>query len=235
MTKKININAPIVYKSYWSEGVNIAEESRIISGYLAVFGNRDSEGDIILKGAFKKSLAERGVGSKSNRKIVFLWQHDTREPLGMFTVLKEDNYGLYFEAKIDNIELGDRCITQLKSGTLNQFSIGFQYILDKTEYDESIDSFIIHELNLFEGSVVTMGANDMTYFSGMKAVEIENREKDLRKETDLLLKELDYSTQLLVRQLISKHISLSHVKSPKQALINEKAEEVSIFTQLKLN
>ena len=52
-------NRPIVYKGFGGE-VEVA--NRTVSGYLASFGNKDSDSDIILKGAFSKSLNDRGVG-----------------------------------------------------------------------------------------------------------------------------------------------------------------------------
>lgn len=236
--EKNNVHAPINYKALSAKDVKIDQGSRTISGYLAVFGNKDNDDDIIIKGAFAKSLAERGVGSPSNRKIVLLYQHDVKLPLAPFSVLKEDDYGLYFESILDQIPLGDNCLTQLKSGTLNQFSIGFQYIWDKMKYDEEKEAYLIYELNLFEGSIVTFGANEMTYFDGMKSELIESEEKNLKKETNDALKSLDYPAQLHIRQLICKHISLSEVKSQKEALKQmkaEKGEKKSILKKIKIN
>ena len=71
---------------------------------------------------------KEGPQSQANDKIILLWMHDMSEPLGFITELKEDDRGLYFEARIDEIELGDRAIKQLESGTLNQFSIGYEYV-----------------------------------------------------------------------------------------------------------
>lgn len=42
-------NRPIVYKGFGGE-VEVA--NRTVSGYLASFGNKDSDSDIILKGHF---------------------------------------------------------------------------------------------------------------------------------------------------------------------------------------
>ena len=96
-------------------------ESRTISGYAAVFGNRDKVGDVLLKGCFSKSIQERGPQSSANDKILLLWMHDMSEPIGAITELREDEKGLYFEARVDEIDIGDRAIKQLESGTLNQF------------------------------------------------------------------------------------------------------------------
>ena len=82
----------------------------------------------MIKGCFSKSIQERGIESSANDKIIFLWMHKMDEPIGKITKLVEDDKGLYFEAEIDKIQLGDRAINQLESGTLNQFSIGYSYV-----------------------------------------------------------------------------------------------------------
>lgn len=40
-----------------------------VSGYASIFGNRDRVGDVVVAGAFTKSLA-------SGRRVKMLWQHD---------------------------------------------------------------------------------------------------------------------------------------------------------------
>ena len=172
-----NRNRPVVYKSMGGE---IEVNDRVVSGYLASFGTKDSDSDIILKGAFTKSLNERGVGSTTARKIAYLYQHDMTKPIGRFTTLVEDEKGLYFEATLDNIPLANDVLEQYKSGTLNQHSIGFRYIMDKVEFSQDQDAFIVKELDLFEGSVVTMGANENTPFVGLKSESVHYRES--RKE-----------------------------------------------------
>ena len=202
-------NRPIVYKSFGGE---TTVTGRTVCGYLASFGNKDSDKDIILKGAFAKSLNERGVQSNTARKVAFLYQHDMSRPIGRFTTLTEDEKGLYFEAEIDNIPLGNDVLEQYKSGTLNQHSIGFRYIMDKTQYDEKSEAFLIKEVDLFEGSVVTMGSNENTPFLGIKSEQLESYEEELRRETEAILKHIPFEEGYKIRQLISKHISLKEAE-----------------------
>lgn len=51
------------------------EDEHIILVKFANFGNKDSAGDILIKGCFAKSINDRGPGSATNRKIAFVWQH----------------------------------------------------------------------------------------------------------------------------------------------------------------
>jgi len=213
---------PVNFKSLAIDesGVLVNEDSRTISGYAAIFGNKDSASDILIKGCFSKSIADRGPESRTNRKIAFLWMHEMSEPLGKITVLREDEKGLYFEALLDKIPEADRALEQMESGTLNQFSIGYQYIWDKCEWDSEMDAFIVKEVNLYECSVVTMACNEDTYYSGLKSEQIESEENKLVRDTEKLLKQLPDEQAYEVRQLIAKHISLSQEK-PLQALKNE--------------
>ncbi len=229
-------NRPIVYKSMGGE-VQISD--RIVSGYLASFDTKDSDSDIILKGAFTKSLNERGVGSTTARKIAYLYQHDMTKPIGKFTTLVEDEKGLYFEATLDNIPLANDVLEQYKSGTLNQHSIGFRYIKDKVEHSKELDAYIIKELDLFEGSVVTMGANENTPFVGLKAELVDSEMEQLRRETELVLKHIPFEEQFKIRQLISKHISLLETEPIKftpieQEPIVKEMDWVSIINNLKI-
>lgn len=218
---KKDSSRPIYYKTFAAKDVAIDAENRVIKFYAAIWGNKDDAGDILIKGCFAKSIQERGPESSTNRKILFLWMHEIDEPLGKPTVLKEDNIGLYVETPVDRIPEGDRCLEQLKSGTLNQFSIGYQYVWDKMEYDETQDAFIVKEVNLFEVSVVSFGCNEETEFLGMKAEQLESQRNQLLRETDKALKTLPYETQIQIRQLISKHISLAEAEPGKPLKHNE--------------
>ena len=63
---------------------DIDETNRIVKGYLSSFDTLDSDNDIIRKGAFKKSLQERGVDAKNNRRIAHLRNHDWEHQIGKF-------------------------------------------------------------------------------------------------------------------------------------------------------
>lgn len=193
-----------------SKDVQYDPESRIISGYAAIFGNKDKAGDILLKGCFSKSIRERGPESGANDKIIFLWMHDMSEPIGLPTILREDEKGLYFEARIDEIELGDRAITQLESGTLNQFSIGYEYVWENCEWDYEKEALIVREVKLYEISVVSIGCNGETEYLGLKSIEdCEKAYKKLDEEVSLLCKNMSLSKQCKLQKIIAKSMSLA--------------------------
>ena len=72
----------------------------IVSGYFSKFGNVDSDNDMLMPGAFKKTIKERGFEGKN--QIWFLQDHDWSKLLSKPHVLKEDNFGLYYEAKVND-------------------------------------------------------------------------------------------------------------------------------------
>lgn len=188
-------------------------ESRKISGYAAIFNNKDKADDILLKGCFSKSIEERGPQSTANDKIILLWQHDQREPLGRITELKEDDRGLYFEAVIDDFELGDRAIKQLESGTLNQFSIGYNYVWENVEYDSDKDAYIVKEVKMHEISVVSIGCNGLTEYLGLKSnEEFDQAYKDLANEITEATKHMSAKKQAWIQNIIGKAMSLASMK-----------------------
>jgi len=137
-------------------------KNRIVTGYLSAFGNKDHVGDIIIKGAFTKSIRER------KDQIFFLNQHNWEQPHGKFKVLEEDSTGLYFESEpLTDTTYSSDLLKLYDAGIINEHSIGFNTVKD--EFDNQQDARILKELKLYEGSNVTLGANPETPFLGTKA------------------------------------------------------------------
>ena len=136
----------------------------IITGYFSKFGNKDSDGDIILPGAFKKTLSENGPESGRPR-ILHLLQHDVWKPLSKPHVLKETSDGLYFESKISDTSYGRDTLKLYMDGVLTEHSIGFQTVKN----EEKTDANYLVELKLWEGSTVSWGANMEALVTGVKS------------------------------------------------------------------
>jgi HK97 family phage prohead protease len=226
MTEKIQTKragSPVFCYKTLAKDTSVDSASRTVKGYLASFGTKDGDDDILIKGCFAKSIQEHGPESTSNQKILHLWQHDHKTPLGKYLVLKEDDAGLYFEAQFDNIPEADRAIEQYKSGTLNQHSFGFRYVWDKVEYSNEMEAFIVKEVVMFEGSTVTFGCNPNTPFLGFgKSPEFNHQVlKALEAETEMSISGLPYEKQLEIRKTIAKYQSLVNFKPIKESLKNK--------------
>jgi uncharacterized protein len=133
---------------------DIDEKSGTVKGYASVFGNKDSDGDIIMPGAYTKSLKEMGP------RVLHLYQHDPMRPLssvrGGSLKLSEDARGLKFESTISPTSWGKDVIQLIKDNVISENSVGFQTMksMDRKGYRE------LQELKLFEISSVSWGAND---------------------------------------------------------------------------
>jgi uncharacterized protein len=128
----------------------------IVTGYFSVFGNKDSDGDIVIPGAYKKTIKENGPDSERPR-ILHLYMHNAEKPLAKPTVLKEDKKGLYFESQISQTQLGKDVIQLYQDKVLTEHSIGYNIV--KREVDEKTETQKLIELKLWEGSTVSWGAN----------------------------------------------------------------------------
>jgi HK97 family phage prohead protease len=100
-------------------------------GYGAVFGNIDSHGDVIERGAFASSLAERaqqGRGLPSMLKMHGAMTGNPHEPIGVWEAMSEDSKGLYVKGRLIGLdtEQGKWNYAQLKGGALNGLSIGYK-------------------------------------------------------------------------------------------------------------
>lgn len=153
------------YKSILGGVKDIDSKNRIVTGYLSEFGSKDYDQDIIEKGAFTKSIAER------KNDIFFLNQHDWKQPHGKFNVLSEDSKGLYFESMaLPNTSYSNDLIELYSLGIVKEHSIGFQTVKSDWAKDGVVRN--IKEVKLYEGSNVTLGANPNTPFTGFKSRSI---------------------------------------------------------------
>lgn len=203
---------PISYSNVkFDHRAKVGTDSRLIKAYHAVWGVPDDYGTVAVKGCFSKSIQERGPQSMAKQKILTLYMHDQSDPLCVPKVLVEDDYGLYAEWEPDEVPSGDRTVMQVRSGTINQFSYGFNYVWDKMTYDEKTGLVYMNECELYEISPVSFGSNRET-FAVRSVEELEKDFIDLQEETEYFIKSIPRKQQLELRQLITRHISLSKVE-----------------------
>ena len=175
---------------------------RLVKGYFASFDNVDAHNEVFTKGAFAKSIKERGVNSEANRKILHLAFHDMNRPIGNLKVLEEHSEGLYFESELGTHTDGEDAFRMYKEGIIREHSVGFMYVGDKMkELDNG--AWELNEVKLFEGSMVGLGANSET--PNMTAIKsLEQKEVILEKiaqERETLLKMVAKGGDLIELQL----------------------------------
>ena len=146
---------------------DLDEGSRQVKGYFSSFDTLDSDRDVIRKGAFSKSINERGPQSSGNRKIAHLRNHDWEQQIGNPIELFEDSKGLGFVSQMGRSTKGQDAFLDYQDGILREHSIGFNYLGDKMKFVEDSPlhkegHWEINEVKLWEGSGVTFGANSLT-------------------------------------------------------------------------
>lgn len=144
----------------------------ITTGYLASFGNLDSDNDIIMPGAFAKSIMEMGPASNKPR-IKYILDHNTTKALGTYNLLQEDSKGLYYEAQVGSHALGQDFLKMVESGLITEHSIGYgvvKKVVTNPDADWRDQQTQLFELKLWEGSPLQCwGANADTPLTGIKA------------------------------------------------------------------
>jgi len=134
-----------------------------LEGFASTFGNMDRDGDIIVKGAFTKTLTDADI------KVKLLNQHNIQQPIGAIDQLTEVDEGLFFKGRLP---LANSIVKDmhplLQMGVLGDVSIGFQVV----DADITPDgNRLIKEIKLFEISIVTIPANPKARITSVKADE----------------------------------------------------------------
>ncbi len=135
-----------------------------------MFGNVDSYGDMVMPGAFTKTLNDL---MQAGKKLPMLWQHDTTCPIGVFSSLEQDNHGLKVEGEINlEVEKGQECYSLMKQGAIDSMSIGYSTIQEQSmEVGEEMVN-CLKEIKLWEGSMVTFPANAAALVESVKQAEV---------------------------------------------------------------
>lgn len=117
-------------------------------GYASLFNVEDQGGDVVMPGAFRRTLRTRGVGG-----VKLLFQHDAREPIGVWREIREDKTGLYVRGRIlPDVARGRDVLALLRGGALDGLSIGYQVV--KSQKSRGGPRRLI-DVDLWEISIVT--------------------------------------------------------------------------------
>ncbi len=145
------------------------------TGYGAVFNNLDAHGDVIVPGAFKKSLRD---WAKRKEMPPMLTQHGglmitdmDAIPVGVWEEMSEDDTGLAVRGRIINLdtERGKTIYGAMKEGALKGMSIGYRAKRFTLGTKPEEPRRKLEEIDLVEVSVVTFPANERALISGVKA------------------------------------------------------------------
>ena len=168
----------LLFKSGNSGQVNVDQAQGIVECFVAGIGNKDSVGDIVVTGAFAKSLLRR--------KPRVVWGHSWNDPIGkvleMYEVAVGDSRlpakmrnagigGLYAKVQFNlQSEKGKEAFATVAFfGEDQEWSIGYKTI--DSIFDPNLQANVLKELELYEVSPVLHGANQLTGTISIKADE----------------------------------------------------------------
>ena len=156
-----------------------------ITGYGSIFGNVDSYGDTVAKGAFSKTIADAKSGFV--QWPAFLLQHgdstsDGKMPIGIWTDMDEDERGLKMTGKLANTKRGRDAYALLKMKprpALNGLSIGYR-AKDFEIHKSGPVKRTLKAVDLVEVSLVTFPANSKATVLSVKAYSEPKPEYTMR-------------------------------------------------------
>lgn len=145
--------------------VKAIKDDGTFSGYCSVFDVEDSYGDVVKAGAFADTIK---AWSDKGKMPPILWQHNRSEPIGIWTSLKEDDYGLYGEGElfVDDIQRAKEAHALMKRRAVDGLSIGYR--VQKWSFNEEDSVLELLAIDLKEISVVTFPANEESLIDNVK-------------------------------------------------------------------
>ena len=135
-------------------------------GYASVFGVVDSDGDIIMPGAFKKAL------SSQSRQVGMFFNHRTWElPVGKWLSLEEDSKGLLTRGELTpGLSVSTDLRAAMEHKTVEGMSVGFTVLKD--DFDLTGPGRAFQNVQaLREISICTFPANEQATVESMKSLE----------------------------------------------------------------
>lgn len=174
--------------------------ARTIKAIVNTYNFFDYDYDVLLPGAAKKSIQERGAKSNAPDKILHALFHDlTKLPgksIAEAETVIDGKYSLYAESKLLETQDGEDTLIKYKEGVYNQHSIGFRYlnveaiekqdsgwsklmssIVNPADAEKVGIAYLVKEIQWWEWSTVAYGANKLTPYLGTKS---ENKEIQLQ-------------------------------------------------------
>lgn len=201
-TKADGSDVEVKFLESWEELDYKADEDGqlgTIKGYASIFGEEDRVNDIVIAGAFAKSLKTKKLG-----RLPMLVGHAQRIPVGVWTKMAEDRKGLYVEGKIDiQSPDGGQLHRVLKMGAEIGISIGYRAIVYEYQTDKKTNDQkrLLKEVDLYECSLVTIPCCEGARVTGVKAAPGDAPADIVTKAA---IHEIERQTQNLLAGLAAK-------------------------------
>lgn len=140
-----------------------ALNQREFTGQGSVFGNVDHGGDIVMPGAFRRSLSEH---RKAGTMPLMFWMHDPSSVPGVWLEMDEDDDGLAVKGELVDTQLGNEMRTLLNKRAVRGLSIGYE--TRDADFDRD-GNRLLKEVGLWEVSIVSMAMNPLANVEAVKS------------------------------------------------------------------
>lgn len=143
---------------------------------VAVFGNIDSYGDVIVKGAFAATLKD---WADSGDPIPVVWSHDSSDPfshIGHVIEASETDAGLQVKAQLDmDNPKAVQVFKLLKARRVTQFSFAYSVEDAGPVKVGGKDATELRALKVYEVGPTLVGANQETELLSAKSLDLEGK------------------------------------------------------------
>ena len=155
---------------YFDFSVKALGEEGTFEGYVSTFGNVDRQGDIVLPGAFSKTI------KRSKGKVPFLMVHRTWQIVGFGVDAMEDEHGLKVTGEFTMESDAGRnahatVMHAQKVGAKLGLSMGYAILKNGAEFDEGSQLRKLKAIDLLEYSIAPVPANTEARITGVKSVD----------------------------------------------------------------
>lgn len=136
-------------------------------GYGSVFHVEDFYRDVVMPGAFEKSLSS---WKEKGTMPALLWSHRHDCPIGVYEEMIEDRHGLLVRGRllVDDVVLARETFALMKAGAVSGLSIGYRPVVE--EYDHKAEINRLKEVDLWETSLVVFPANEAAQVTAIKTI-----------------------------------------------------------------
>lgn len=194
-----------------------------VEGYLSTFWHVDSYATAMHPSAFTKTVQERGD------RMPLLYQHNPDWAIGKLANLEIDETGLRHKSQvIDDGAEGSVTLKRLRAGVPYAHSFGFRTLRERhaTDSDPLIlgpdvpewvtrnlpaSVYVIEEVKLYEGSIVTFPANENAIIEAVRADVGAQRLAQVLE--DLRADRLDAASRALIAQIVAAYQSAAPERS----------------------
>lgn len=195
---------------------DVDTEKKTVSMVWNTYNFLDSQGDVLLKGCSEASIKQNQINdpaAKNPAKIKHALHHDLRLVPSVVTMLKEGGFtykgkgyfGILAESRFTDSTLGKDTLINYNEGVIDNHSIGYKYLdlelidRESKDWDKYIGMlvnpeaaegrdyiFVVKQIELYEGSGVSFGANYLTPTLGMKGATQEEIQRILLDKVDAM-------------------------------------------------